>query len=406
MKDIKNVLLFTRSNINHNSLNIWITEIEEQLNKRGITTHSVSMLNDEEKIVSDLSIILSNHKIDLALAVNAIGQQNWMAAGSKMSLWDSLNIPFVNWIVDHPLEHSSDLESTTRGYSIICIDQKHKKFIDYYFPNIRQTFFLPLGGLGDESSFSEDFDSFKGRKYDIVLTAGLMEPDEIKKQLLNLPADFRDIAIKWTDYMENNLSYSPEEALKLSLKDKFAGLEPPKQLYFYLAKICSPAITYIRTWIRKAVVRNLMDSGVPFHIFGNGWDELNASSTNSNAILHGDIPITETINIMKDTKLSLNIMPMFKAGTHDRISTAQLNGAAVLTDSNDYINQLYSKNEIYKYSLENYQSLPTPLQTIQENTNFLYEVAINGQKKAQEKLSWDKIGNQLINILETVANNQ
>ena len=233
-----------------------------------------------------------------------------------------------------------------------------------------------------------------------------MEPDEIKKQLLNLPTDFRDVAIKWTDYMESNLLCSPEEALKLSLKEKYSGLEPPEQLYFYLAKICSPAITYIRTWIRKTVVKNLMDSGIPFHIFGNGWDKLNASSPNSKAILHGDIPITETINLMKDTKLSLNIMPMFKAGTHDRISTAQLNGAAVMTDSNDYIKQLYSENEIYKFSLVNYQSLPTLLQTILNNKKSLYEVAINGQKKAQEHLSWDKIGNRLINILETVVNNQ
>jgi len=404
MKNIKNVLLFSRANINHNSLNVWINNIEKQLNKYDIKTHIISMADSETKISSNLQNILSNHKIDAAIAVNAIGQQNWKVANSNKSVWDLLHIPFVNWIVDHPLEHVSDLISTTANYNVICVDQNHELFIKKHFPSIRKSYFLPLGGLMDDNSKDIDFSSFKKREYDIVLAAGLMEPDEIKKQLLSLPDDIKCIALKWTDYMEKNISLPPELSLRKTLFDMYSGLEPPEELFISLAKICSPAVFYIRTWIRKEIVQRLMDSGIEFHLFGTGWEHLNSLCPNSKAILHGDIPITETIPLMQNTKLAINILPMFKAGSHDRIATAQLNGAAVFTDSNLYIDQIYSENEIFKFDIENITNIPIMIESLLSDENQLYTIAKNGQRKAKISLSWDCIGKQLISIIEDIIN--
>ena len=40
---------------------------------------------------------------DAVLAFNAVGQQNYIY--DDRNLWDSMGIPFVNYIVDHPQMH-------------------------------------------------------------------------------------------------------------------------------------------------------------------------------------------------------------------------------------------------------------------------------------------------------------
>ena len=396
------VLLFQRSKINHNSLNQWVEKIDEQLHRFGLRTHFINLVADQEEIAASPGKILQNNKIDAAIAVNSIGQHNWVNSGTGTNLWDSLDIPFINWIVDHPLEHYSDLSCTSKNYNVICVDQNHREFVNRYFPDVKSAFFLPLGGLGDIDTVSEGYDSFSEREFDVVLTAGLMEPTEIKRSFLSMPQDFREIVLGWTDYMEHNINLAPEEALKRVLKDKYGDIEVPDELYFNLAKIGNQAVFYIRTWIRKKIVKTIMDSGLKFHLFGSGWDELNSQSPDSGAILHGDIPIDETVSLMKRTKLAINIMPMFKAGTHDRIATAQINGAAVLTDTNDYIDRLYGDDEILKYRLDDIVSLPDRIKSIRDDMERLYSVAVNGQRKAKESLSWDSTGEQLYEILKIV----
>ena len=397
------VLLFKRSAINHNSLNQWVERIDEQLHRFGVRTHFINLAADQAEIATNLSNILQNYKIEVALAVNSIGQHNWVNSGTGTNLWDSLGIPFINWIVDHPLEHYSDLSCTSKNYNVICVDQNHREFVNRYFPDVKSAFFLPLGGLGDVSAAAEGYDSFSEREFDVVLTAGLMDPEEIKRNFFGMPRDFREIVLGWTDYMEQNITLSPEEALKRVLKEKYGNLEVSDELYFNLAKIGNQTVFYIRTWIRKKIVKNLLDSGLTFHIFGSGWNELNSQSPNSRAILHGDIPIDETVSLMKSTKLAINIMPMFKAGTHDRIATAQINGAAVLTDTNDYIDQLYDEDEILKYSLDDIESLPDRIRSILDDKERLYKVAVAGQKKAKETLSWNSTGEQLYEILKIIT---
>jgi len=398
------ILLFKRSAINHNSLNQWIERIEEQLMKHGVSSIIIDMT--DEKLGEKVGVCLNHQKIDATLTVNAIGQQNWGAEGTNSSIWDVLNIPFINWIVDHPLEHCSDLDSSSLNYNIICIDDNHRKFIERYYPRVRNAFFLPLGGLGDRSIPVEEFEDFEKRKYPIVLSAGLLEPDSVKSQLLTLPEDIREIAIKWTDYMEGHLQLAPEEALREVISLKYAGVPFPDEMFIEIAKICSSAVLYIRTWIRKRIVDVLVRSGLEFHLFGSGWDDLLMKYPNNHVTVHGDVPISEMPEIMRSTKLALNIMPMFKAGTHDRIATAQLNGAAVLTDTNDYIDSLYKDDEIFKYSLNDIEELPSLISSLIQDEKTLFGVALNGQRKAKESMSWDSTGEYLIDIVNKIINHK
>ena len=396
-----NILLFIRDSSNHNSLNYFTEEIAQQLKKHGDNIYYLS-LTDSDKIAEDLVKILTSHNIEAAIMFNAFGQQDYLCNGDK-NLWDVFDIQFFNYIVDHPIEHDIDLDSKCKNYHVICIDKKHKSFIENNYPGIKSVHFLPIAGSGDLSIPKDDYSMFNSRKQGIVLTAGLMDPDFILEQVNAFPQDIRRLALSIIEYMKDHLDKSPEEALDDVLISQYSGaIKENREYYLQIIHIMSFAPFYIRTWIRKKIVDSLIKSGVKLHIYGDGWDSLIAKYPNNNAVLYGDIDISQTPALYRDTQLALNIMPMFKAGSHDRIATAQINGAAVITDENGYLCDFYEGTDgIFYYSLNDIDTLPEKLSAILSDERMLYETAINGQNIARQMLNWNELCEKLYEILRS-----
>ena len=395
---INSVLLFKCEEINHNSLDCFSEQIANRLRKRGVEVYVVSTKGDAEEVGRKLSQVLTSAHIDAALMLNAYGQQD-IELPDGSNLWDSLGIPFYNWIVDHPLEHSENLDCGCKDYHLICIDRNHAKFVKKYYPDIKSVDFLPIAGVGEPSEPPEEYERFSSRRYDVVLTAGLVDPYQIKENFKDFPERIKSIACLWTDHMEKNIDMSPEIALRDVLDQKYGKDAVSDDDFFNLAKICWLAVPYIRTWIRKRIVENLMDSGLPFHLWGTGWEELNASHSRSRAVLHGDMQMKDIPDLYRNVKLGINILPMFKNGTHDRIATAQINGAAMITDENDYLRSFYKDEELFFYRLSEYEILPQIIEEILSDPHKLYDTAIKGQMIGTQKLTDEVVTDRLIEIM-------
>lgn len=399
MHESMNVLLFKRDELNHNSLNYFVDEIANQLKRHGVRVFYLSLL-DNDRIAGDLVDILANQKIDAAIMLNAYGQQDFSYNGEK-NLWDAFGIQFYNYIVDSPIEHGNNLDSECENYHVICIDKKHKSFIEANYPRIKSVHFLPVAGSGDLSALQDDICKFSSRKMNIALTAGLVDPESILKHVDAYPEDIRSLALDIVDYMKDHLDKSPEEAIDDVLISRFTdSIKENRVLYIRLVQIMSFAPFYIRTWIRKKVVESIVKSGIELHIYGGGWDYLFSEYPDNNVFLHGDVDISQTPLIYRDVKLALNIMPMFKLGSHDRIATAQINGAAVLTDENEYLCDFYEGTDgVLFYSFGEVDTLPDKVLDIISDEKRLYEIAINGQGIAKQKLTWEALGEKLYEIL-------
>ena len=68
----------------------------------------------------------------------------------------------------------------------------------------------------------------------------------------------------------------------------------------------------LRSRARAEVVRTLADQDVKIHIYGEGWQYLDCKQ--ENLIIHDRIPFDETIPLMADARIVLNVMPWFKSG--------------------------------------------------------------------------------------------
>ena len=134
---------------------------------------------------------------------------------------------------------------------------------------------------------------------------------------------------------------------------------------------------YLQCIIREEIVSTIIKNRIPITIYGHGWD---AFADKCDILIpeytkYLDIRKEVTYNrlpaIYSNARLSLNQMPWFKGGMHDRIPLALMNGCLSLTDASTYLTDVLNIGEnegVYTYSLENIESVPDIIMDILNNT--------------------------------------
>ena len=390
---IKRVLLFHGNEICNNTLNVFADKLAASLEHRNIDVGFVD-LNAEGSELAEEYIREMNKGFDVAIAFNSCGQHETTMDG--INVFEYMHVPFCNWILDHPCEHAEDILSNVKNYHVICLDRDHVNFVRRYFPNIAGAHFLPLGASGQ--NFDPSFEAFSNRKYDIVFTGSIFSLGELGNMIAGLPSTGKQVAVDMIEYMVDNRSCTNEEALRYALINNqiYAGREELRE-YSFLTRKTNP---YVRTYVREEIMQFLARSGLKIDIFGTGWESMD---NKGNLILHGAISYEDSVRLCAESKICLNIMPLFKDGLHDRIPTAMLGGAAVMTDSSRYIEESFTsagdKSELLLFDISHPELIAEQISESLKDLNKLYNVAQNGFKKAQF-MTWDKRVDELIGLIE------
>lgn len=115
---------------------------------------------------------------------------------------------------------------------------------------------------------------------------------------------------------------------------------------------------YVRHYFRGEVVKTLVDAGLKVHCFGAGWDRLECNHPEN--IVNGNV--LESFGCLQQiskAKVSLNVMPWFKDGAHDRVFNSMLNGAVCVTDWSKYMTEiLQDGKDVIFYELDDLPALP------------------------------------------------
>ena len=98
---------------------------------------------------------------------------------------------------------------------------------------------------------------------------------------------------------------------------------------------------YERYSRREAILTALGRAGLAVDVFGTGWEALPDPGPHR---FHGPVPFSEALALYRGAKIVLHIDPGFPDGSHERIYSAQMAGAAVVTDP-DQIALLLKEDE-------------------------------------------------------------
>lgn len=312
----------------------------------------------------------------------------------RNSIWNQLDVDCYDFIVDHPMYYHPALIFPIRRLTFLCVDLYHQKFIQRFYPKVSSIFFPHAGIMADPPVIP-----FEKRSMDILFTGAYLIDDNIEFHTQGLGEGLVQVWRECFEMLKSHTHFTLEQTIETCLQKK--GIQLSEEDLRDTVRLFRDMDGMIRSFARSRVVKTLADHDIKLHVYGEGWECLNCKQ--ENLTIHKRIPFDETIPLMADARIVLNVMPWFKAGVHDRVFSAMLNRSVCLTDSSEYMDHFLAdgKNAIL-FSLDRIDELPDKLHYYLQNPELLKEIASQGYEYARNTQTWQERAVQLIEIVEGV----
>lgn len=311
------------------------------------------------------------------------GEEYFLDENGTM-MWDALSIPSYNIVVDHPMYYHHFLEKVPSQYHHISIDRNHEKYMERFFPEIKRGPFLPLAGTKLYPNRSNV--PIANRKYDITMVGNYCVPQTFEKYITRIDDEYTAFYYGIIDDLLSNPWKTVEDVAEEHLRREVLEV-PHEELKKAMASLTFLDL-YVRYTLRGRAVQELVDGGLCVNVFGDGWDKLPCKKR-ENLIQMGNLNSEGCLKKLCQTKISLNVMPWFKDGAHDRIFNSMLNGAVCLTDSSIYLDNILKDGQncaIYK--LSEMGRLPEIAEDLLENPEKMQQIAASGYTTAKDGHTW------------------
>lgn len=372
-------VLFLKGTSQYGAMRNYIDQWNYVLQDMGYETY---MLDFSSGVTSEqISYFIESQRPGLVMACNAI-------AGNVAEKAVAGFGKYVTVIYDNPIVHTERLQSLGKDSVVFSCDAIYAEYIREHYPAIGQVGFLPLSGDAARKRIP-----YEDRKYDILFTGSYFDMNKAYDTLCQLPESIRALGMQVAQDMLDRPS--------LVLWDSFDGvldawgLAMTMQQKEVLLSMLRCVDIFVRACVRDKVMHQIVDYDIPVHIFGNGWEKFSCKHP-ENLILHEGYG-EASMEVLADSKLSLNIMPWFRAGIQERNIAAMLAGTVSVTDSSRYIDEHFVDGEdIVLYSLERLDELPGILTHCLEDTDGSREIAARGYEKAASAHTWRHRMEQLL----------
>lgn len=309
---------------------------------------------------------------------------------------------YVTWLVDHPvlLNERLIMHRDMDNLWIGCVDQTHvtylKDVIDYH-----NVFYLPhFGGISDKIK------KYKERNIEIFFPASYLDIEKF----VNENTEWRTGAVKViSDLAINELKKNNEISVVQATKNVLEqmGETVDKQLITECMEVFGSYVdTYICRYYRTCVVKSLLDEGLQITVAGSGWSDFKEKYQYKDSlnILSDNMSYEEVLDYIGNSKIVLNVFPWFKNGSHERVTSALLNGAICLSDQNEYTEKyLKDESSAILYDRNNPQNIAKKIRYYLEHQDEAEEVAQNGKKVAMENMT---VKNSVDKILKVIRENR
>lgn len=299
---------------------------------------------------------------------------------------DSIDAPFYNFILDHPLYHHSTLDCKLKNYYAFSIDENHCKYIQNFYPHIKAVYQFALGA---ENVIS--LENLQEKKKSILIMGTYRNPDIYMKQIYNMNKYAEKNMLVMLEKLENDNEMTVENALKCIInnsnieKDSF----PLILNKYYLVEM------YYRNYYRKKMVDALVNTGFHIDIAGEWWESYDKINS-PNVIWNKAVRFDKSYELIAGYRAMADSSPFFKGGVHDRVYAGIANYTAVMTDYNDYRNRCL-QDIVQMYGQEcNYEEICQKTDMMMNNDTFYKEMTQKAYEEYMNNYTWKSVAKRII----------
>ena len=344
-------------------------------------------LNDAKSSFKHLKKFIKPHETAL-LTFNFLGlsAEDYLFDIDRGYIWEAYDIPVFNIVVDHPLYYTERYELLPPRYYQFHIDKDHERYYHRYYPELQSGGFLPLAGTSLDYKLDEIDEHFKDRDIDCLFVGTYMNPDEYMKYITRINDEYTAFYLGIVDDMYSN----PMRSLTDVAHEHC--LREMGEMSIEDWRLCYQCLNFIDLYVRavgrERVIKTLVNNGIKVDIFGHKWDELKGADS-SNMIIHGPVDSVTCLQYMKRSKISLNVLPWFREGAHDRVFNAMANGSVCLTDRSMYLDEIFVDNEDYvTYDISDLKTLPDIYNSLINDKERMYSLAEKAYLKTVKEHLW------------------
>lgn len=333
-------------------------------------------------------------------------------------VWDEYRIPCYNIAADHPYFYHERLADLPKEYHHISIDRLQGEYFERFYPEYHHQGFLPLAGtrLMDASSCERNQrpdvqiegngqqeqnqeGALSDKCYDVIMTGNYTELSFFEPYIHWINDEY---AAFYRGIIEELLQkpWQTVEQTALAHCEREMGKEPDSELRIAISKMIFIDL-YVRNYWRGKVVRTMVNGGIKVNVVGKGWEKLEDIVYPENLIIHPQTDSVTCLEMISRSKISVNVMPWFKDGAHDRVFNSILNGAVCVSDTSKYLCEELAEGEgVCFYDLQNLEKLPEKVKDLLQNEKAMQEIAAQGQEKVRKLHTWGKRAEQLAKWIE------
>lgn len=387
--DTQPILLLTPPNTCYGVLQFFIDKLAEALRS---CHQRVIIINDdnEDNFVSLIPFIGYHYKAIVGIQTYAFSNISFDEAAST-NLSNLIHCPKFNIILDHPIAIKDYAMHGCNDYYFLLHDRNYLSFSKQYYRQVKECFYFPPAGVSPQHAL------LLPKKYDITFIASFHNYRKILHTIYTLERPFRFWAARLIHILRHAPNLPTEVAFQQVLSHYNIRLADASFLeLFYQFRDIGRCVIY---YYREKVIQILLDAHIQIHVYSDSWQNA-PFSEHPYLIRHQEISMEDSLSVMQQSKISLNLMSWHKDGLTERVLNSMLCHSVVLSDRSTRLEEEFVDGEdIILFDLLQIEKLPEQITKLLSDTNKLQRIAENGYKKASQGHLWIHRAQQLLHII-------
>ncbi len=387
---MKSVLFIHTGEQCYESMECFIDEMDRVCSERGMTTGHLRGDSFENWGKN----IEAKPEFDIVFGFNS---PFFCRKNDRGYIVNQLGKTIYYYMLDHPMYHHEVLSCDIENFHVLCLDENHANYIEHYYKNlVGKTQTVPIPSVeGDK----EGVKPFRERTKSLVFTGTYTEPLGLQKKAMSMQKPFSDIFHASVEELLEHPAFTVEDVV-LRVTKEVSGWDPEK-IETNFSQILQANFLidfYLRALLREMMIYEIIKDQIPVELYGHGWDvfrdkwQLIQPGVIDFLRIQGQISYVSLPQIYGDTRISLNQLPGFKRGCHDRIPLSMRNGAVAMTDLNKYLTgQMMIQDGVHvlAYDLEKMDEIPEKIRRAQSDEDLLENISREAVCFAKKNMTWE-----------------
>ena len=305
---------------------------------------------------------------------------------------NAIRAPKFQFLFDHPIYLTKELSKNVANVYVLSQDETYAAYVNEKLKHVAGAYHFPPAGI------EMVYDVPKEKTMDLSFIGTYYDYRNQLDRMDTLPKNYREISNRFYERQKAHPNERAEEALQIVLDDM--GFETTEDEFVVCLFAMGHAVRALMYYFREKVVETLLNGGIKVDVYSDSWKAAPFANY-ENLTIHPEVSFEESLSVMAQSKMSLNVMSWHKGGMTERLNNAMLNKSLCVTDETTYIKREFP-NEMLQFNLEDYSDLPERVKALLDDDAARDAMVRRAYEKAIATQTWECRAKEFLQILEDV----